>query len=161
MCVAAAAGAAPLPLIECVALCRATQQIDGVIFYNRSGGPHGLLNFVCSHHARGGSDRGRRRMARARALVLSLSPLRLDHVPARLWLRGCAGPLFWRRQIVVCRFVMHRQGGMPLSLFMVGVEAMANWKRFPSGDTIYLNLDVNDRDATQPRHQYHVSAIRF
>ena len=50
---------------------------------------------------------------------------------------------------------------MPLSLFMVGVEAMANWKRFPSGDTIYLNLDVNDRDATQPRHQYHVSAIRF
>ena len=33
---------------------------------------------------------------------------------------------------------------MPLSLFMVGVEAMANWKRLtsPSGDTIYLNLDV-------------------
>ena len=27
---------------------------------------------------------------------------------------------------------------------MVGVEAMANWKRLtsPSGDTIYLNLDV-------------------
>ena len=39
---------------------------------------------------------------------------------------------------------MHRQGGMPLSLFMVGAEAMANWKRLtsPSGDTIYLNLDV-------------------
>jgi hypothetical protein len=34
-------------------------------------------------------------MARARALVLNLSPLRLDHVRARLWLRGCAGPLFW------------------------------------------------------------------
>ena len=35
------------------------------------GEAHGLLKLVCSHHACGGSGRGRRRMARAGTLVMS------------------------------------------------------------------------------------------
>jgi len=39
--------------------------------YMAFGEAHGLLKLVCSRHARGGSSRGRRGMARAGALVLS------------------------------------------------------------------------------------------